>query len=315
MVLSDLVKEVLRLIGGSLPTTIETELCLATTADSVFANPAELHQVLMNLCTNAYHAMREKGGCLQVSLSEHCGPLLGWTLHQGPLSAPLVRLTVRDTGTGIPTEILPKIFEPFFTTKKQGEGTGMGLAIVHGVVKRCKGAISIESALGRGTSFHVYLPLHSASSNASGATGTTESAAAASLAASSGHHRVRVLYVDDEFSVARLAERYLARHGLDVKIENDSVKALAMLQTRVDDFDVLVTDQTMPSVSGMELAQQVLLLRPGFPVIMCTGYSETVSPEMAASAGIRGYLSKPVDYAEMAALIRACACNGSQATL
>ena len=306
--LSDLVKEVLRLIGGSLPATIDTELCLTTGTDSVFANPAELHQVLMNLCTNAYHAMRDKGGHLQVSLSEHGGPLLGWTLHQGPLPASMVRLTVRDTGIGIPTEIMPKIFEPFFTTKKQGEGTGMGLAIVHGVVTRCKGAISIESTVGQGTAFHIYLPLHDASSTSSGIGRREEMVADAGAPALCDRHRVRVLYVDDEFSVARLAERFLARHGFDVQTENDSVKALAMLRTHLDDFDVLVTDQTMPAVSGMELAQQVLHLRPEFPIIMCTGYSETVSPEMAAATGIRGYLIKPVDYAEMAALIRDCAC-------
>ncbi len=315
VILSDLVKEVLRLIGGSLPATIETELCLATAADSVFANPAELHQVIMNLCTNAYHAMRDKGGHLQVSLSEHHGPLLGWTLNQRPMPAAMVRLTVRDTGSGIPTELLPKIFEPFFTTKKQGEGTGMGLAIVHGVVTRCKGAISVESTVGQGTAFHVYLPLHTASSSAPVAGRRAETTGDAVVPAASGRQRVRVLYVDDEFSVARLAQRFLERHGLDIKTENDSAKALTMLQTRMDDFDVLVTDQTMPSVSGLELAQQVLHLKPGFPIIMCTGYSETASPEMAAAAGIRGYLSKPVDYAEMAALIRVCADGGSSRNL
>lgn len=311
VVLSDLVKEVLRLIGGSLPATIDTELCLATDTDTVFANPAELHQVIMNLCTNAYHAMRGKGGHLQVSLSEHHGPLLGWTLHQGPLPASMLRLTVQDTGSGIPAENLSKIFEPFFTTKKQGEGTGMGLAIVHGVVKRCKGAISVESTVGQGTAFHVYLPLHTAAIAASGTNRRSETMADVGALAAAGQQRVRVLYVDDEFSVARLAERYLARHGLDVRTENDSAKALIMLQTRMDEFDVLVTDQTMPAVSGLELAQQVLHLKPGFPIIMCTGYSETVSPEMAAATGIRGYLNKPVDYAEMAALIRVCTSSGA----
>ena len=304
LALTDMIKEVLRLIGGSLPATIDTELCLATSDDAVFANPTELQQVIMNLCTNAYHAMREKGGQLQVSLADHQGPLFGWSLHQGPLPASMVRLTVRDTGRGIPEDILPKIFEPFFTTKKQGEGTGMGLAIVHGVVTRAKGAVSVESRVGEGTAFHVYLPRHirvpAVPTEGVGA----ELSPALSVKMQAGRRRMRVLYVDDEFQVARLAQRYLSRHGLDVETENDSAKALSILQDRLGDFDVLVTDQTMPSVSGLELARQALVLKPGFPVILCTGYSELVSPEVAKAAGIRGYLNKPPDYAKMAELIR-----------
>ncbi len=308
--LSDLIKEVLRLIGSSLPATIDTELCISTPHDTVFANPTELHQILMNLCTNAYHAMRETGGHLQVSLANHYGPLLGWSLHQGALPEAVVRLTVRDTGHGIPPEILPKIFDPFFTTKKQGEGTGMGLAIVHGVVTRCKGAISIESAAGQGTAFHIYLPRHVGSA-APGATKQSPAPASATTAAAAVPPRVRVLYVDDEYQVARLAQRFLARYGLEVETEIDSAKALDILRNRVNEFDVLVTDQTMPSVSGLELAQKALLLKPGFPIILCTGYSEVVSPEKAKAVGIRGYLNKPADYAEMATLIRSCAATDS----
>jgi signal transduction histidine kinase/ActR/RegA family two-component response regulator len=305
--LSDVLKEVLRLIGGSLPTTIETELCLETAADAVFANPTELHQVIMNLCTNAYHAMREKGGHLRLSISDHDGPLLGWSVHQGPLSDSMVRLTVKDTGGGIPAEILPKIFDPFFTTKKQGEGTGLGLAIVHGVVTRCGGAVSVESAVGQGTAFHVYLPRHNESAAAPGGRrGQTEPLTGTSVMTAAAQRRVRVLYVDDEFQLSRLAQRYLTRLGLAVETENDSTKAMTTLMSRIQDFDVLVTDQTMPSISGFDLARRTLELHPQFPIILCTGYSETVSPEMAKAAGIRGYLHKPTDYAKMAELIRSC---------
>jgi nitrogen-specific signal transduction histidine kinase/ActR/RegA family two-component response regulator len=301
--LSEMVKEVVKLIGGSLPATIDTELCLEAADDAVFANPVELHQVIMNLCTNSYHAMRDKGGHLQLSLADHHGPLLGWSLHHKPLTDSMLRLTVRDTGDGIPSEILPKIFEPFFTTKKQGEGTGMGLAIVHGVVSRCRGAVSIETTMGQGTAFHIYLPRHVCSPALNG---RSEIPFAMDVTPESGQRRMRVLYVDDEFPVTRLAQRYLSRFGLDVETENDSVKALSTLRTRMGDFDVLVTDQTMPSITGLELAQKALKLNPRFPVIMCTGFSETVSPEMAKIAGICGYMHKPTDYAKMAAIIRSC---------
>jgi CheY-like chemotaxis protein len=304
--LSDMIKEVIRLIGNSLPTTIDVEICVTAKSDGVFINPVEIHQVIMNLCTNAYHAMREKGGHLQVSLSDHHGPLLGWSLHQGPLPEPLLRLTVRDTGTGIPDEILPKIFDPFFTTKKQGEGTGMGLAIAHGVVTRCKGCVSVETTKGRGTAFHVYLPRH-LKTLATSLDVRHGKKVAESVQTSSLQSRVRVLYVDDEFQVARLAQRFLSRHCIDVEIENDSTKALSILEKRIGDFDVLVTDQTMPSITGLELANRALLIYPGFPVILCTGYSEIVSPEMAKAAGIRVYMHKPPDFQEMAMLIRECA--------
>lgn len=301
--LSAMIRDVLRLMGGSLPATIATEMCLETADDKVFANPAELQQVIMNLCTNAYHAMRPAGGHLQVVLADHSGPLLGWSLYQGQLPDSLVRLTVRDTGSGIPHDILPKIFDPFFTTKKQGEGTGMGLAIVHGVVTRCKGAVSVESEVGQGTAFHIYLPRHVGAVAAE----STARVPAAASAAAAGQPRVRVLYVDDEFQVARLAQRFLSRYGLDVEVEVDSCKALTTLQDRLRDFDVLVTDQTMPRLSGLELAGRVRDLKADFPIIMCTGFSEVLSPEIAKAAGIREYLSKPPDYAMMANTIRACA--------
>ena len=229
-------------------------------------------------------------------------------MHRGLLPAQMVRLTVRDTGIGIPPEIIPKIFDPFFTTKKQAEGTGLGLAIVHGVLGRCKGAISIETVEGLGTAFHVYLPLYGGSEEV-----PVENRRNVSDGQElSDRRRVRVFYVDDEFQVARLAQRYLSRLGLEVETEIDSSKALVTLRNRMGDFDVMVTDQTMPSVSGLELARQALLQNPTFPIILCTGYSEGVSQEMAKAAGIREYMSKPTDYSKMAEVIRACFQGGAQ---
>jgi signal transduction histidine kinase/CheY-like chemotaxis protein len=296
--LGEMVREVIRLISPSLPSTIDVEVCLEAAADEVFINPVELQQVVMNLCNNAYQAMRERAGHLQVSLVEHHGPLLGWSMHQGPLPESLLRLTVRDTGTGIGQADLPRIFDPFFTTKKQNEGTGLGLAIVHGVVARAKGCVSVETELGRGSAFHVYLPrCRPVAPCDAHVRGADETAAAA------GRPEVRVLFVDDEYPVTRLAQRFLSQYGIAVETQNDSGAALACLQERIGEFDVLVTDQTMPSITGLELARHALALNPELPILLCTGYGELVSPEAARSAGCRGYMNKPPDFRQMAAVI------------
>lgn len=306
--LTSIIKEVLRLIGHNLPSTIDTELRIAAKCDLVFANPTEIHQVLMNLCTNAYYSMRGQGGHLQVILEDHFGPLRGWSINKNQTSEPMLRLTVSDTGTGIPTEILPKIFEPFFTTKPQGEGTGMGLSVVHGVVTRSKGMISVESIAGKGTAMHVYLPRHSVTSpardvgsNPDNKTSPLNSAPPLSVNAM---HKLRVMYVDDEYQVARLAQRYLSRLGMDVVTENDSVRAWSILETSLNEYDVVVTDQVMPSLSGIDLAKRVLNINPNFPVFICTGYNDMFTPEMVKTMGLSGYIHKPPDFTQMASLIR-----------
>ncbi|MEI6788874.1 MAG: ATP-binding protein [bacterium] len=295
------IKEALPLIRSSLPTTIDIEMQLNVDDCMIMANADEMHRVLLNLCTNAYHAMRARGGRLQITLDDHKGPVLGWCMHDELLLGDYLRLSVSDTGTGIEPDMLPRLFEPFFTTKKQGEGTGLGLPIVHGIVSRCKGVISIESAIGKGSTFHLYLPLllegrkadstvrrnHPASPEDSHATGL----------------KTRILFVDDEFAVTRLAAMILPKFGISVVTENDSRKALSLFRGNVSAFDLLVTDQTMPGITGLNLAKEVMRISPGFPVIMCTGYSDEVSPDQAREAGIRDYLLKPPDFQQLAASI------------
>ena len=293
------VKEAVLLLRSSLPSTIDIEMRLHDEGGTILANPDEMHRVIMNLCTNAYHAMRERGGRLQITVDRHHGPILGWSVHRELLLGDYLRLSVSDTGTGIDAGLLPRIFEPFFTTKKQGEGTGLGLSIVHGIVFRCKGLISVESALGQGSTFHVYLPLLAEEREKKMAPATRPTPAEHTLAPDRAH-RPRVLFVDDEFAVTRLASITLPRHGICVTTQNDSVKALETFREHAADFDLLVTDQTMPGLTGVELAREALAIRPDIPVILCTGYSEVVSPEEALQVGICEYVLKPTDFRKLA---------------
>ena len=302
--LGEIIKESLRLVRASLPSTIDIEMRLTAEEDTVLANSAELHRVILNLCTNASHAMREHGGQLLISLERHRGHLLGWSLHPEIITGDFLRLSITDTGTGIAPQLLPRIFEPFFTTKKQGEGTGLGLSVVHGIVTRCQGLISVESVVGQGTTFHLYLPCqaqkpaeqHSAPKEASALTDTGSRCTAG--------RRIHVLLVDDEFAITRMASVLLPKYGITLETENDSVKALNLLHERTADFDLLITDQTMPGITGVDLARLALEIRPELPIILCTGYSEAVSPEQARDVGICEYLLKPTDFRQMAALIQ-----------
>lgn len=302
MRLSDIVKEVLRLAGTSLTSTVEIEMSIDTDNDMVLASPSEMHQVLLNFCTNAHYAMRDKGGRLRVSLTDHHGPLLGWSLHAGNLPNRLVRLSVADSGTGIDEALLPRIFEPFFTTKPQGDGTGMGLAIAHGIIVRCGGMISVESEPGQGSVFHLYLPPILGRTAETGPAGRPAAAAPGHLFANDPS--IRVLVVDDETPIARLARDVLSRYRLDVKTETDSTQAWEHFKADPDSVDVLITDQMMPGMKGTELAEKILTIRPDLPIILCTGYAEAAAPERLQALGIREYRLKPLDFTQLAVLIR-----------
>lgn len=308
------IKETVRMISSSLPATIDIEIRLNVEHDIVLMNPDEMHRVIMNLCTNAYHAMRERGGRMLITLHHHRGSVLGWSTHTELLLGNYLRLSVADTGVGIEPHLLPRIFEPFFTTKKQGEGTGLGLPIVHGIVSRSKGLISVESRVGKGSTFHLYFPV-AVDDLIGAARQPGEKDAVESGEPSPASSRTRILFVDDEFAVTRLASKILPKYGIAVVTENDSRKALEIFREGAMDFDLLVTDQTMPGLTGVDLAREVLLIRPDLPVILCTGYSEAVSPEKAREAGICEYVLKPPDFQQLASSIRRQVCyyaNGVQ---
>ena len=305
--LSRCIKETIRMISPSLPATIDIEIRLNVENDIVLMNPDEMQRVIMNLCTNAYHAMRAHGGRMQITLNHHQGPMLGWSTHSELLLGDYLRFSIADTGVGIEPDLLARIFEPFFTTKKQGEGTGLGLSIVHGIVSRSKGLISVESQVGKGSTFHLYFPVVT-DDRCGAARQSPETGEVKPSELSPVPSRNRILFVDDEYAITRLASIILPRYGIGVVTENDSRMALALFRECAQDFDLLVTDQTMPGLTGVDLAKEVRFVRPNLPVIMCTGYSEAVSPEEACAAGICEYVLKPLDFQKLASSIRRQVC-------
>ena len=311
MSLGDSIKETVKLVRSSLPATIDVEMRLMAEDDRIMANSGEINRVVMNLCTNAYHAMREKGGRLLITLEHHQGPVLGWSTHSELLLGDFLRLSVSDTGTGIDCALLPRIFEPFFTTKKQGEGTGLGLPIVHGIVSRCKGLISVETVHGKGSTFHLYFP--SLVSVTKKKLAPEAKSRASEEGAESPHRpRIKILFVDDEFAITRLASRILPEFGISVVTENDSLKALSIFRENAMDFDLLVTDQTMPGLTGVDLVRSILEIKPALPVILCTGYSDSISPEQARDAGVSEDVLKPPDFQQLSLSIQRLTDSGGQ---
>ncbi|MEW6499987.1 MAG: response regulator [Thermodesulfobacteriota bacterium] len=289
-----IVKEALKLLRASLPATIEIRQEIGRSPAVVLADPVQLHQVLMNLCTNASHAMRQEGGTLTVRLDEVA---MGADLaqrHPDLKPGSYIRLTVRDTGHGIEPSVMARIFEPFFTTKEVGEGTGMGLAVVHGIVKEHGGAIEVSSEAGEGTSFAVYFPRYELA--------PPEVPAVPELPLPRGSERV--LFVDDEPVLARLGEVMLGRLGYRVAAFTSSVEALQALKKQPSGCDLVVTDLTMPRMTGLELTKRIRALRPELPVLLCTGYSEAAVEEAAKAIGIDHCLRKPLVLRELAMAVR-----------
>lgn len=291
--------EALKLLRGSFPATIEIRQHIDPHCRPILADPTEIHQVIMNLGTNAYHAMRETGGVLDVNLDQldlepetirENGQLMN--LEPGPY----ICLAFRDTGHGMDTATLERIFEPYFTTKTGGEGSGMGLATVHGIVKDCQGAVTVTSQPGSGTTFRVYLPL------CEGRFQPDLKATRQLLHPPAGSERI--LFVDDEFMIANLTREALERFGYQITTCTNGSEAIQTFQQTPHAFDVVVTDQIMPHLTGIELARQIHRTRPDIPIILCSGFSQTVNKHTADEAGIREYVMKPVVASELAQVIR-----------
>jgi PAS domain S-box-containing protein len=293
--ISLIVKEVLKLMRASLPSTITIRQDIQSDLDTVLADPAQIHQIMMNLCTNAAYAMRETKGELKVSLVpveiKPRDPLI--ILH-GLTPGMYLKLTVSDTGAGIAPEIISRIFDPFFTTRRPGEGSGMGLSVLHGIVKICHGAITVESEMGKGTEFHVYLPLHRETG------GKLEVEAVADIPGG----KERILFVDDEEVLVQLGKDMLSGLGYEVIEKTGSVEALELFRARPDRFDLVITDMTMPNMTGIELARELMLIRPGIPVILCTGFGEAITLERVKSVGLRELILKPIIRRQIAEAVR-----------
>ncbi len=290
-----IIKEAIKMLRSTLPTTIEIRQDIDAEAGLVLADPTQIHQVMVNLCANAFHAMEEKGGILTISLKSRT--LAAEDLTHEPHVSPgrFVQLSIGDTGPGIAPEIREKIFDPYFTTKEVGKGTGMGLAIIHGLVKSYKGFTTCHSGVGEGAVFQVFLPV-------------IEDPAVLEVETVpldlSQLGNERILFIDDEEILAEMGQIVLERLGYRVTVRRSSLEALNTFQNHPEQFDLIITDQTMPGMTGSDLARRILQIRPGMPIILCTGYSSLITEDKAKSLGIKGFAMKPLAKKDIAAIIR-----------
>jgi CheY-like chemotaxis protein len=283
-------KEALRLLRSTLPATIEIEQDFAPVLPDVLADPTQIHQVVMNLSTNAAQAMRNNQGRLVVELDLFQLAEGAPSPHPELRSGNYVRLIVKDTGYGMDQAILQRIFEPFFTTKKPGEGTGLGLAVVHGIVKDHDGVITATSQPGQGTTFVVYLP----------AVKPAEESEAEPLADVPRGRGEKILFVDDEAALCEVAQRVMTRLGYEPIVFRKSSEAWKAVHEAPGQFAAVVSDLTMPGMTGLELARRILSLRPSTPVILTSGFSNGLTEESARELGIRALIQKPLDYKALA---------------
>ena len=289
-----IVKEALEMLRASLPSTIQIHRDIEKDSGIVSADPTEIHQIFLNLCTNAAHAMQEKGGYLRVSLTNVDIDAEEAERYRDLIPGPYVELTVSDTGHGMSLEVMDRIFDPYFTTKGPGEGTGLGLAVVYGIVKGYEGAIRVRSEPGRGSTFQVFLPRVAYLEDA------LEREEFGVLAG----EKERILFVDDEKGLVDTGREMLERLGYQVVVRTSSVEALEAFRAHPDHFDLVLTDQTMPNMTGADLARGLMEIRPDIPIILCTGYSALINEAKAKEMGIRALLTKPLVMREAARAIR-----------
>ena len=292
--ISPLVKETLKFLRASIPTTIDIRENMETDLNPVMTDPTQINQILMNLCTNAAHAMQEKGGTLEVGLDNVTLADSDFkSRHSDMNPGPYLKLSISDTGHGMSPNVLERIFDPYFTTKEMGEGTGLGLAVVHGIVKSLDGTITVYSERGKGSTFNVYLPAI-----------TSDVKPEFNAVESIPTGNERILFIDDEQPIVNLAKQVMERLGYDVVTKTDSIEALRLIQANPAKFDLVITDLTMPNMAGDALAQEIMRIRPDIPIILCTGFSKRISEEKAKDLGIRAFVNKPILKPEIAETIR-----------
>lgn len=289
-----IIKEALKLLRATIPTTIEIKQDIDPKCGYVLANPTQIHQVLMNLCTNAYHAMRETGGVLGVTLKKINISANDFVKNINLRPGPYLVLEVSDNGVGMNRETIARIFEPYFTTKAQGEGTGMGLSVVHGIIKNHGGNITVYSEPGSGSTFRVYLPVMEGVES--------EQKVVASGPLPTGSERI--LLVDDEPTVAKVEKDMLENLGYNVTICGSPVEALNFFRRQPESYDLIITDMTMPEMTGDKLAIEIMTIKPQIPVILCTGFSELINKEEALKIGIRRFVTKPLIIKNFAVTLR-----------
>jgi PAS domain S-box-containing protein len=289
-----IVKEALKLLQATLPSTIRITSRMESSA-AIMADPTQIHQLIINLCTNAAHAMQDSGGELHVSMMDKPLEQAALQHHGDLLPGEYLHISVSDTGCGIAQDIIDRIFDPFFTTKKQGEGTGMGLSVVHGIVRGCNGFIQVHSTPGKGTLFEILLPVIK-----TGQVSVPDRDLDLPLPLGSGH----ILFVDDEPFQVELGQQMLQRLGYQVTALNDNLLALAHFRQAPQAFDLLITDMTMPNMTGDQLASHFMAIRPDMPVIICTGYSQKLAEIKTQPANISRIAYKPLVMRDLANLVR-----------
>ena len=289
----NILEEILKLCRATIPANIKIEQKIQRNCGFIMGNATQLHQVGMNLITNAYHAVQEKNGKIVIALEEIEIDRTNLT-NTGIHSGKYLLFTVSDDGAGMTDKVKNKIFEPYFTTKEQGKGTGLGLAVVYGIVKEYGGEIEVETEIGSGTTFRVYLPLMSQSENKGAAEIKTE--------IKMGHEHI--LLVDDEAAVANLEQQILERLGYQITLRTSSLDAVEVFRSNPDAFDIVITDMTMPNMTGDQLAEEILSIKPDIPIVICTGFSERINEEQAEAIGVKGFLMKPVVKSDLASMVR-----------
>ena len=286
------IQEALKLLRATIPTSIEIRQSLMTEA-SVLADSTQLHQVVINLCTNAEYAMRETGGLLAVTLEDIDVTKDKVRSVSGLKVGPHIRLIIQDNGTGMSPDVLERMFDPFFTTKPIGEGSGMGLAVVHGIVTNHGGALMIDSFGGKGTKVEVYLPIIPTPDwDGSGDQDVIPLG------------KETILFVDDEETIVRLGKELLSSLGYTVEVHTNSQEALHAFRHDPERFDLVITDQAMPGLTGEALSRELLRIRPELPIILCTGFSHIMTAEKAKALGIQAYLMKPLAIRDLAPIVR-----------
>ncbi len=291
--LDTLIKESLKLLRASIPSTVEISQNLEAQSPVIMADPTQIHQVLMNLCTNASYAMEEKGGILKIELAQVDLNVEDVAASPNAKPGSYVKLSVSDTGEGMDRQTVERIFEPFFTTKQKEKGTGMGLSVVHGIVTSLGGIIRVDSNPGQGTVFDVYFPE---------AAGEAVQEVIEDSPIPRGDELV--LFVDDEEMMVDMGQAVLERLGYQVTARTSADEALEIFRANPDDFDLVITDQTMPDMTGVQFSKELLAIRPDIPIILCTGYSKKLSEKDLKAIGIRELAMKPLEIKTMAAIIR-----------
>jgi signal transduction histidine kinase/CheY-like chemotaxis protein len=289
-----LIKEALKLLRATIPSSIEIQCLVEDGCGLVKGDPTQIHQVIMNLCTNAYHALQETGGKLEVSLNEVILSYEQSLQRVGMKAGRHLLLIVKDNGHGMPPEVLERIFEPYYTTKEQGKGTGLGLSVIHGIIKNHGGDVSVHSRPGQGSTFSVYLPIIDDMD--------LEIEPLMTAGATNGNERI--LLIDDEEQIIDFERRILENLGYEVIPKTDSEEALAEFSARPDRFDLVITDMTMPKITGDRLARKLMDINPQIPVILCTGFNEAITEEKALAMGIDKFVMKPIVKNELANAIR-----------